>query len=56
MRRGFVDAVHDPVGAAPGAASAGGIAVPWQAGYGGGMTAQPTSVPDEPYEVIHRGD
>jgi hypothetical protein len=26
-----------------------------RAGYGGGMTAQPTSVPDEPYEVIHRG-
>jgi len=24
-----------------------------RAGYGGGMTAQPASVPDEPYEVIH---
>jgi hypothetical protein len=26
-----------------------------RAGYGGGMTGQPTSVPDEPYEVIHLG-
>jgi hypothetical protein len=26
-----------------------------RAGYGGGMTAQPTSIPDEPYEVIHLG-
>ncbi len=26
-----------------------------RAGYGGGMRAQPTSAPDEPYEVIHLG-
>ncbi len=26
-----------------------------RAGYGGGMTAQPTSIPDEPHEVIHLG-
>jgi hypothetical protein len=29
--------------------------VPRRAGYGGGMTAQPPSTPDEPYEVIHLG-
>ena len=33
----------------------GGIAVSRRAGTGGGMTAQPTSIPDEPYEVIHLG-
>lgn len=37
------------------AAPADGIAVSRRAGYGGGMTAQPTSIPDEPYEVIHLG-
>jgi hypothetical protein len=26
-----------------------------RAGYGGGMTGQPTSIPDEPYEVIRLG-
>ena len=37
--------------------TSGGIAVAWSAGYGGGMTVQPTSDPhqDEPYEVIHLG-
>lgn len=26
-----------------------------RSGYGDGMTAQPTSIPDESYEVIHLG-
>src|SRR5450755_4410571 len=53
--RGLPDGRAEPLGRHAGAASAGGIAVPRRAGYGGGMTAQPTSIPDEPYEVIHLG-
>ena len=34
---------------------AGGITMARRAGYGGGMTAQPASIPDEPHEVIHLG-